>query len=1246
MTAKTKTLAILSAGTFLSSTLFFPVYADDGNTVLIGSWSSLQQHARDYGKTFRLSDSSFNLDGSAFDIGSAADVSGDWKLDGNNIRLTGNYQNRALAVMKNINSFAFNNMNVENFKKENGWGGFLYNDNAADAAQAEITDSVFTRNGASLGGVIYNNGIITTINNVEFNDNFVDNGAGGAIYNNGSIQNISDSSFTQNNAYSKDGGGAVYNNSNATIALIKNTNFENNKASGQNGGAIYNAGTITAIEGGSFTGNGYDGNDAGNAGQYVSVGGAVYNHDNATIISVNSSFTDNRAQYGGAAIFNNGEIDTVSGKFENNYAGSEGGGAIKNKNHIKSIENAEFVANRSDNLMVPSTLDGKGGAVYNFEADAEIETIKNSHFYGNSSNDFGGAISNSGKIGLIDGSFFGKDGGGNSGASGGAINNQSGGQIGTISNSVFAYNEATEPSDYSQGLGGAVRNAEGAVIETIKNSVFSNNTANGLKEEYRGDSTDVMGGAVYNKEAYIKTISGSKFSGNIAGVELDKLNGHTINAYGGAVYSRSDGSGYETLGAVTDTEFSGNAAMGTYAYGGAVYTYSNNNTITGNFIRNYAQGSNRAAGGALYMVYGNSIVRGDFIGNYAQSTNGRADGGAIAAYGNTLSLNSGADTHFMSGNYTLDSRGKIYNAVSYPSYQGRDPEITFNTSGGGSWVINDNINMEASGYPIRNLNFIGDDTVDTDTGTTTQYISVNNDILYALNTSVEGTTLRFGSYRHDDETALNWNGKGGFAALQNDDGTTDYNAEAITGLSLNNAVFDIANGYLETVKLKNYSATDSFVHLDVDTDNLTSDVINVAGDVDGITKLIVHSSSDADIRGKGSILFAESVNDTKGNAGSFVVSRVYKSPYLFDVKYETATGENDNAAENKWFFAMNDTENPDKDIEPIKPEDPKIPDYKPDYTSPSVAPEVIAGEGLHEAAIEQTRSLVRNVRNKVAAGREYCPNCGVYSAEWDGKQLRNVWVLAQGETATIDKPVKADADIWGVEAGFDVQNDIHNTLGVFASYRKGEYDLSGKADKLRSNVGSEIDIDSYLAGLYYRYDKNMNWLFATVYGGVQQADAKTDDKITKLDTDGIEFGAGIEAGHSYELSDNLILEPSLGLYYTQINFDDAKDNVGKEYDWKDIKHLEAELGAKLEKQIDYAKIYVKPSVIQTITSGDSVKITGLNKLSTYDDATLGRIELGGRYGFTDALSAYGWVNYTFGADYDATAFGAGLNYSW
>ena len=62
--------------------------------------------------------------------------------------------------------------------------------------------------------------------------------------------------------------------------------------------------------------------------------------------------------------------------------------------------------------------------------------------------------------------------------------------------------------------------------------------------------------------------------------------------------------------------------------------------------------------------------------------------------------------------------------------------------------------------------------------------------------------------------------------------------------------------------------------------------------------------------------------------------------------------------------------------------------------------------------------------------------------------------------------------------------------------------------------------------------------------------------------------------------------------------------------------------------------------------GDSVTISGMNKTGTYSDQILGCIEIGGRYGFTDALSAYAWANYTFGSSYDAYALGASFNYAW
>ena len=141
------------------------------------------------------------------------------------------------------------------------------------------------------------------------------------------------------------------------------------------------------------------------------------------------------------------------------------------------------------------------------------------------------------------------------------------------------------------------------------------------------------------------------------------------------------------------------------------------------------------------------------------------------------------------------------------------------------------------------------------------------------------------------------------------------------------------------------------MHIDVDPDNMKADELHVAGDVEGVTKLIVHASSDADIRGKGEILFAQSENDTTGNEGSFVVSRVYKSPYLFDVKYDQIA---DNS--NEWYFEMNDQPNeepkepdvPDVPTPPT-PELPDIPPVKPQPLPGSdrpVAPEVIGAESL------------------------------------------------------------------------------------------------------------------------------------------------------------------------------------------------------------------------------------------------------------------------------------------------------------
>ena len=918
--------------------------------------------------------------------------------------------------------------------------------------------------------------------------------------------------------------------------------------------------------------------------------------------------------YGGA-IYNNGTIGNITSDFINNYAqGTYAlGGAIYNWNGTIGDIIGDFIGNYAQGSWAD------GGAIYNYGTIGNIT----GDFIGNyakssSSEAYGGAIYNSSKIGNITGDFIGNYAQASSWTYGGAIYNY--GTIGNITGDfINNYIQA------SWGYGGAINNCGGYDSPTKIGNITGDFIGNYAKStDTSSPSSSANGGAIYNEyDSEIGNITGD-FIGNY-------VQASSSRAYGGAIYNSgaiyNDGNG-STIGNITG-DFIGNYAQASsWAYGGAIYNYnySTIGNITGDFIGNYAQASSSSArGGAICNDYNSTIgnITGDFIGNYAQSSSSSAAGGAIFNVGGTISniINSS-----FTDNYAQSASGTA--------------------QGGAIWSNRDILITADNGTSLFDGNYVSNDG-----GISKKYEAVYMNGANLNLSAVNKGTITFNDGIDGVNYNVNVKGDGTGAVKFNNlvENVNNFNLSSgsITHLGLN-GVINVQNMTAETGSTlvgRQSTSASPIITVDVEVDKaankVNSGAINVAEDVSGDYRVLVNALNPDVLDNKDDaivpFLFAE--NDKEDTASSFSVARVIGSPYMWDGAVN-AKGE---AVGSTWYLNLTDILNPD-----YKPEEPE----NPDNDKPSkpvvrpVAPEVIAGMGLHEAAIEQTRSLVRNVRNKVAAGREYCPNCGVYSAEWDGEKLRNGWVLAQGETATIDKPVKMDADIWGVEAGFDVQNDVNNTLGVFASYRKGEYDLNGKADKLRSTIGSEIDIDSYLAGLYYRYDKNMNWLFATVYGGVQQADAKTDDKIAKFDTDGIEFGASVEAGHTFALSNDLTLDPSLGLYYTQVNFDDAKDNLGKEYDWKDVKHLEAELGAKLEKQIDYAKIYVKPSVIQTITSGDSVKITGLNKLSTYDDATLGRIELGGRYGFTDALSAYGWVNYTFSSDYDATAFGAGVSYSW
>lgn len=1148
----------------LSSTFLCP-YAASADVVEVSNWDQLKEKSQTYDNTYKLSPGFWVNQWQPFDVGSKGSTqTGSWNLNGNKdsgVVLQAGYTNSALAIMDNINSFIFESLKVEEFKKGDGYGGFIYNESLADTA--ELKNSEFLRSGAKLGGIIYNAGNFSLIDNNTFKNGFVDNGAGSVIYNAKTIGTISNNEFINNVVSGTDTGyraGAIFNAQNATITSIKDNKFIQNKASGLNGAAINNAGTINEITGGEFTENGFNKNNDGSDGDFSSVGGAVYNANNAQIGTINSTFTGNKAQYGGGAIFNDGEIKTISGTFSDNYSGNEGGGAIRNKKTIGTITNATFENNIAD-------LDwGKGGAVTNgidgkdSPANNEgisIDTISDSAFYGNHSNDFGGALNNFATINTISNVTFGAEGKGNQGAAGGALNNQWGGHIGSISGSTFAYNQALETTDLIQGNGGAIRNYVNSSIGMIEKSVFDHNIAGGLKEEFQKEETKVFGGGIFNAASAIQGLKSVTFTNNMATATAsdDKK---TVIAQGGALFNGEwDGINATITDGIADSSFENNSAHGTTAFGGAVF----NNGIMGaivntSFKNNFASARDEALGGAVYSTTGLDIQAQDgesiFAGNYVQ----------------------------------VGSGDQVSNSIYMAGADENSPLNLNLTSKGDKGLIRFDDGIDGKSYNIA---------LDGDTKGVVRFNSTVN--------NAQALTL-----------------------------TQNAHMQMGLGADINVGSMSIAPSIAKQVN--------PLMTVDIEVDKANNKVnsgkINVAGDLEGHYDVIVNSLNPdvLDNLDDAIVPFLYALKDDTATVSSFSVARVIGSPYLWNGMIN-AKGEEEGST---WYLGMTDEDNPDfnKPVEPVDPSEDK-----------TVYAEVVGALGLHEAAIEQTRSMVRHVSGQVASAKEYCRNCGVYDYAYNGKELKNVWIDVIGEYADMDKPVDMDADIWGVEAGFDLQRDADNTLGVFASYRKGKYDLSGKADRLFSKVGSEIDIDSYLAGLYYRYDKNMNWAFATVYGGIQKADVKTDDGFAKFDTDGTEFGAAVEVGRTIPLAQDLTLNPSLGVYYTQINYDSASDNVGKKYKWDDVKHLEAEIGARLDKQFDQGKIYVKPSVIQSFTNGDEVRVSGLShKYDTYKDQTLGRIEVGGRYGFSDNWSGYGWANYTFGSSYSATAGGLGISYSW
>ena len=509
-------------------------------------------------------------------------------------------------------------------------GGAIYNDGSLTLSDVKLSDNAAD----SYGGAVFNNGHLVVGNSVFDANDIVNRGSASVDYGGAAIYNwydgvltVSGSNFTNNIKNYKNGDrlvGAV-----ATIgdATISDSCFVNN--AGRWGGAISatgaelrkNSSTLTvsntifkdnsALYAGAvyIWGSNYniadcvfDNNTAfgkGNMTPNNNNGGALvvsqvsrFNEPITGTIS-GSKFTNNKAQYGGAAYFNKGFVTITDSVFENNVATAEGGAVdfshASVKDLVVSINNSSFVGNKApvagaiftnvDSKITNSNFTkntaSKGGAVLN-ENGAKL-TVDNSTFKDNAADSYGGAVFNNGEL--------------------------------VVSDSVFDSNDIVNRGSAGVDYGGAaIYNWENAKLD-ISKSNFTNNIKNYVNGDRLVGAVTTIGNA---------TISDSYFVNN-------------SGRWGGALAATGgvSGSAINTID-VDGTKFVNNTAL----YGGAMFVWASNYTISNSvFDNNSAFGKgdmspNNNNGGALVVTQDNIPVSGKIVNS--NFTNNKAQYGGAA----------------------------------------------------------------------------------------------------------------------------------------------------------------------------------------------------------------------------------------------------------------------------------------------------------------------------------------------------------------------------------------------------------------------------------------------------------------------------------------------------------------------------------------------------------------------------------------------------------------------------------------
>ena len=905
------------------------------------------------------------------------------------------------------------------------------------------------------------------------------------------------------------------------------------------GGAVFNSNEVGNI-------NGHYINNGVTSSSNFAGGGAVINYKdknntnipnimgdisgdfigNSAVSTNTSSSIDNNFATGGA-IFNDdyGVIGDIKGDFINNSVistlGIAGGGAINNNSGgvINSIT-GNFIGNTATPLYVY----GSGGAIFNSSGRTNIP----SGYIGSVSGNFinngitaastiaqnfpfaqGGAISNDGSMGSIDGYFSG--------------------------NYVI--------SNLSQAVGGAICSL--GTVDTISGTFINNYAVSGQDSSIGGalsirqDITSIKGDFIGN---YAESSGTAAQGGAVVIVGgLDNLEG---NFYGN--YAKANNSAQASAGALHNTgniadikaNFISNYAESTdnNAGGGAIYNAGTIENLTGDFKSNNAYGKNAGgAGGAIWNATSGKITftNSNFYDNYAKTDNSEVNirGGAIYNTGE-VTINAINGKSEFRGNKTIQGEKSEQNAI----YSGSSGVVTLNAEEVGEVIFYD----EITGGEGHKLNVTGDES---------GVITINNNIKNAdINNTSYAMNIAEGSYLNNNNSfAMNG-------------GVVNIGHLGLTPVSFRN--FDMVSGEINIASVDVDLANQKMGRFTAETYTNVGDAkINILG-----MNLLSDAPSD---RAVTAMYFAEpeikeNVSTREFNLPDGGQTTIYAPIYKYNLTYDTENEYNGEGDGGYFVFTRGDKipVQPDPEPEPDEPDVPVIPTppqggstgNDSDAFNPAVLATPVGNLAAGQAAVNEAFKYVfehADAFTQLPAMERYAKiNANKYALSTDfndnmpsyAEQLHNnaVWFrpYTTFESMNLDNGPDVDAITYGSLVGFDgdfkeMKNGWHRVFTGYAGYMGSSLNYSGV----------DTSMNGGLLGFTETFYKGNFWTAITASAGASVGESHT--MYGKEDYTSLLAGVGSKTGYNFEFKDGkFIIQPIMYLSYTFVNTFDYKNAAG------------------------------------------------------------------------------------------------------